>query len=163
MGSRCDDELAGQCRRMIVAGFGPVGRVVVDNLRAAGVRVTIVDLNKETIRTQSQLGEAIIFGDVSDRQTLETARIDRADALILTIPDEEAVVRACDVARRMAPKLFIAARVNHISSGMRARAAGADEVTVEELVTAETMQHAVIRHFLNDAKTDADRDCSLCP
>ncbi len=137
-------------RRVTVAGFGPVGRFVTEQLRAAGVEVTIIDLNPATIATQSKLGIKAVLGDVTDPKVLMEAGIEQADALILAVPNEEAAVRACSEARRLAPKLFIAARTNFVSRGLLATKAGADHVTIEELVTAQAMRDAVVRHFFED-------------
>jgi len=135
-------------RRVVVAGFGPVGRVVAEQLRGAGVEVTIIDMNERTIATQSGLGLRAVLGDASDPAVLTAAGIAEADALILAIPNEDAAVKACGEARKLAPSLFIAARTNFVSRGLLATKAGADHVTIEELVTAEAMRKAVVKHFL---------------
>ena len=67
-----------------------------------------------------------------------------AGALIVTIPDEEAAVRACATARRINPDLFIALRTNFAGRGLIARAAGADFVVVEEIAAAEAMQRQIM-------------------
>jgi Trk K+ transport system NAD-binding subunit len=136
-------------RHVVVAGFGPVGRCVTEQLLGGGVEVTIIDLNPRTIETQHALGLRAILGDVSDPAVLKAAGIERADALILTVPNEDAAVRACAAARGLAPKVFIAARTNFVSRGLLAAKAGADHVTIEELVTAEAMRDAVVRHFFS--------------
>lgn len=134
---------------MVVAGYGPVGRAVAEQLDAAGVAVTIVDLNRATFERQSGLSRHVIHGDICDEATLHAADLEHADALILAVPDDERAVKACAVARRLAPDIFIAARTNFLSKGLLATAAGADEVVVEEVVTAEAMKQAVMKRLLN--------------
>lgn len=136
-------------RKVVVAGYGLVGRCVADRLSAGGFVVTVVEMNPNTIQRQQGLGKSVVHGDVSDPQVLDEAGIRQADALILTVPDEEASLRACEVARQMAPNIFIAARTNFLSKGLLATQAGADHVTVEEVVTAEAMQQAVMRRLLS--------------
>lgn len=140
-------------RRIIVAGYGPVGRVVADQLEAEGVAVTIIELNAATVDRQATLGKHIVYGDVTDPETLERAGIHDADALILAIPNEDDALRACTLARQLAPHIFIAARTNFVSKGLLARQAGADYVVVEEVVTAQAMQRAVMEHLLARNKT----------
>lgn len=130
---------------VIVAGYGLVGRVVADNLMANGAHVTIVEMNPATVKTQTRLGRHIVFGDVSDPEVLESAGVHEADALILTIPDEERVLRACHVARRENPNIFIVARTSYVSKGMLATNLGANEVVIEELATAESMERMMSR------------------
>lgn len=140
----------GRPRKVIIAGFGPVGRAIAGKLDAAGMDIVVIELNEQTIHRQRKLARTMVHGDVTDQRTLEEAGIHEADALILTIPDGEAVIQACELARRLAPNIYIAARTKHLSQGLLATQAGADEVIVEEVVTAEAMQSAVQRHLVGD-------------
>ena len=134
-------------KRVIVAGYGPIGRAVTERLRQAGVQVTLVEMNRKTCATQQSQGHHVIEGDVAAPEILREAGVDTADALILTIPNEEAVFRACAEARQLAPKLHISVRVHHPSGAMRAAAAGADHATIEEIVTARAMEAEVVEHL----------------
>lgn len=135
--------------RVIVAGYGPVGRAVAELLAQSGAAVTIVDLNPSTIQRQQRLNRSCVFGDIADEATLHEAGIEQAAALILTVPDEDRALQACATARRLNPRIFIAARTNYLSKGLLASQVGADEVIVEEVVTAEAMKQAVLRRVLN--------------
>ncbi len=137
-------------RRVIVAGYGLVGRVVSDYLSAHGAVVTIIELNPATVKTQARLGRSIVFGDVSNPEVLESAGVHDADALILTIPDEDRVLGACHVARQTNAGIFIVARTSYVSKGMTASTLGANEVIIEELATAEAMERLVARVILFD-------------
>jgi Trk K+ transport system NAD-binding subunit len=135
-------------RHVIIAGFGIVGRMVAEQLEEAGASVTVIDLNPKTITQQRRLQRTTIHGDVCDIACLREAGIERADALIVAVPDEDQAIRACHVARQLQPKLFIAARANFVSRGLMAAQAGADCVVVEEVVTAQAMQQAVMKRLL---------------
>lgn len=124
----------------IIAGFGLVGRAVADELKRLGATYTVIDLNPSTIATQRRLGREILFGDASSAEVLEEAGIHGADFLILTIPDEESVLRACRIARELKPDVFIIARANYVSQGVVAAGLGADGVVVEEMATAIEME-----------------------
>ena len=121
-------------------------------LRAGDHRAEFLELTIE-----KQLGglldkRAVVYGDVRDRETLKKAGIERADALILAVPDEDVALAACRVAREFRPELFIAARTNFLSKGMLCQQAGADYVVVEEVVTAMAMRDAVMRRLVDDEK-----------
>lgn len=139
----------------IIAGFGLVGRAVADELKRMGATYTVVDLNPSTIATQRRLGREVIFGDASNSEVLEEAGINRADFLILTIPDEESVLRACRVARQMKPDVFILARANYVSQGVVAAGLGADGVVVEEMATALEMERALKKVIEARRRTEA--------
>lgn len=130
-------------RRVMVAGFGPVGRVVVEGFESDGVEVTILEKNQATVDTQQDLGRTIVRSDATREPDLRRAGIDTAEALVITIPDEHEVLEACRLARRLAPDLYIVARTNYLSVGMKASSLGADRVVVEEVATAEAMRRAV--------------------
>jgi len=139
----CDwPELEG--RLVVIAGYGPVGRGVASDLLAAKVSVTIIELNLNTIERLLDLRRPVIFGDCTDPEILRRAGVEQADALVLTIPDPHAALVAVRAARQVAPSVFIAARANHLSEGMLLMQAGANHVTVEEMVTAQAMQTAVV-------------------
>lgn len=145
-------------RHVIIAGYGPVGRCVAEQLDKTGIDYTIVDINPKTVETQVRLGKRAVYGDITNPAVLESAGIHRAEALILTIPDEEAALRACYVARRLAPDVLIVARTNYLSKGMLATELGADHVTVEELATAEAMRQIVLEHLGADGTPEPSPD-----
>lgn len=131
-------------RHVIVAGYGPVGRALVDRLEKLKVTTTIVELNPRTVARQSMVGRRVVYGDISNPDVLEEAGLERAQAVCLTIPDDDAVMRACAAIRAYSPKVFIAARTNYLSQGIRAQQLGADHVTVEEVAAAHAMEREVV-------------------
>lgn len=130
-------------KHAIIAGFGLVGRAVADELKKSGITSTIVEMNPSTVKRQNALGRHILFGDISSPDILEIAGIHDADALVLTIPDEESVLRACKAAREMRPSIPIIARTNFVSQGVLAAGMGASGVVVEEMATAKEMERVV--------------------
>lgn len=138
------DDAAPHPSLAIIAGFGPVGRAVADTLERQGVRIVIVELNPRTVEKQHGLGRTIVYGDASNREVMERAGVARAEAVILTMPDEESVLRSCRIIRLLHPDIFIAARVNMLSKGLQAMQLGADHTVVEEMATAEAMAKEVM-------------------
>ena len=121
---------------VIIVGFGLAGRFIADLLAGAKLAYTIVERNPVTVETQRALGRDILEGDVADTETLIKAGLNTATILALTIPDEEAVLRATSLARRLRPEIYIIARTNYSSQGMRASQLGADEVIKAEQAVA---------------------------
>ncbi len=66
------------------------------------------------------------------------------------IPDEHQAIEACRIARQLNPHIYIAVRTNFVSQGMLATQAGANHVVVEEVVTADAMQCAVVQQLLGE-------------
>ena len=146
-GRRQDEQRPKHSYHVVVAGYGPMGRRIADELDDMEIPFTIVDLNPATVREQSHRGMPIIFGDVGNVHVLDSAGIADSDALVLTIPDEEAALRACAAARRRVPDIFIATRTRVVSKQAGLVEVGADHVTVDEMAAAEAMLHAIVSHI----------------
>ncbi len=138
------DAPRGGAFRAVVAGYGPVGRNVADALSRQGVEITLIEMNARTVVKQGALGRNVVYGDASNPDVLGTAGVQEAHAFILTMPDEDAMLRACRAARGINPAIFIAARANTLSRGLQAMQLGADHAVVEEMVTAEAMAEEVL-------------------
>jgi len=129
---------------VIVAGFGPVGRACVERIEQAGASVVIIELNPNTVREQSAAGRTVVFGDVSNPDVLESAGIDHAAAVVLTLPDSDATMRAVRMIRAGRPDVHIAVRVSVQRRADKARALGADLIVVEEDVSAAALAEQVL-------------------
>jgi Kef-type K+ transport system membrane component KefB len=130
--------------RAIVAGFGPVGREVASRLEQSGFTCTIIELNPETVRRQRGLGRRIVYGDAANPEVLHEAGAAEADAVLLTMPDHDAMLRACRLVRSLAPESFVAVRSSYLSRGMQATTMGADYVVIDEIATATMMADQIL-------------------
>ncbi len=139
--SREDGELG----PVIIAGFGLAGRWVADIFERHKVDYVVVDQNRETIEIQRRLGLRAVHGDISEENTLRLAGIEEASLLVLTIPDEQAVLRATQLARKLRPDLYIVARTNYTSAGLRASQLGANDVIKGEQAVARQFYEKLIR------------------
>lgn len=99
-----------------------------------------MELNAGTLTRQARLGRRVVVGDASNAEVLETAGLSEADAVSVMIPDDQATLRAIQVARQAAPGVFIGARMQFLSGKVQALALGADEVTVVEVATAVALE-----------------------
>lgn len=126
-------------RHVIIAGFGPGGRAVADRLASMGVAFVIVELNAATVQRQASAGRRVVYGDISNPDVLEAAGIADAEAVIVTIPDDDAALRAVQAVRRAAPDVFIGVRTQFLPGKMQALSLGANEVVVAEVAVACAM------------------------
>lgn len=151
-----DNPLPYPHRPVIIAGFGVVGRNLAEHFSAAGIPHIVVELNPTTVIKQQRLGKRFVFGDISNPDVLESAGIHSAEAVIITIPDDDAVLRACRLIRQVNPKIFIAARTSYLSRAIAATELGADYVTVEEVVTAQDMAKQVMERLARRLISQSD-------
>lgn len=143
--------------RVIVAGFGLVGRTCVERLEAAGVSCTIIEMNPTTVREQTALGRRVIFGDVANPDVLETAGAEHAEAVVLSLPDSDATMQAVRTLRQLRQDLPIAVRVSMERRAPMARELGATLVVVEETVSAVVLADEIINRcgFRKPAEAEA--------
>jgi ribosomal subunit interface protein len=138
-GWTADEPQSDRRRKVIIAGYGPVGRALAEELRKLAVPFTVVDTNPATVHTQESLGVSVLCGDATDPAVLLAAGIETASVFAVTIPDGDKAVRACAAARSLAPEVHIAVRTTFLSQGIGALNAGANTITVEEIATARSM------------------------
>lgn len=135
---------------VIIVGFGLAGRGAADLLDQAKLPYTIVEMNPVTVETQRALGRNIVEGCGTDAETLVKAGVNSAAILALTIPDEDAVLSAITLARRLRPEIYIIARTNYASKGMKASQLGADDVIKAEQAVAfqfyDKLSHRIRRN-----------------
>ncbi len=145
LGSTGPERAAAESTRLraIIAGFGPVGRELYTRLEQAGFDCTIIELNPDTVQRQRGLGRRVIYGDAANPGVLEEAGVETADAVLLTMPDHNAMLSACQLVRSAAPEAFVAVRSGFLSRGMQATALGADYVAVDEIAAASVMADEV--------------------
>ena len=60
--------------RAVVVGYGPTGRTVTRLLRENDIDPTVIELNIDTVRQLRDAGVTAVYGDASQRDTLEAAR-----------------------------------------------------------------------------------------
>ncbi|MEB4212306.1 NAD-binding protein [Mycobacterium sp. 94-17] len=88
---------------IIVVGLGSFGSRVVGDLTAAGYDVAVIerDENNRFLSTAAELDVPVIFGDATLRQTLKSARVDRARAVAVLTQDDMVNIETGIVLREM--------------------------------------------------------------
>ena len=80
--------------------------------RRFSIRLTVAvfeaTAERATVEKQAKLGKRAVFGDISNPDVLESVGIHEADAVVLTIPDDDATLRACRAIRQIRADVFIA-------------------------------------------------------
>ncbi len=97
-------------RRIVVLGAGRVGRIVVRAVRMRGFACLVVDRDQRALEEVVKLGAETLFGDAANPEILRRCELDRAPVLVITIGDHLTARLATERARRISPRLTIAAR-----------------------------------------------------
>jgi len=123
---------AGERPLAIIAGYGPVGRVVDAMLRDAKIETVIIDMNIATVEALARAGRAALYGDATQHAILDEAGIRRAAHLIVTLPGAESLPSLVMVARELNPGIEVTVRTRYLADGDALRSAGASHVVFEE-------------------------------
>jgi CPA2 family monovalent cation:H+ antiporter-2 len=129
----CDEDDTQLSGHVIIAGFGPGGRMLAQSLATSGVPYIVFELNAETVRRERTQGEPVYYADISSAEALHHARAGEARAIVLLINDHQAVLRALDTVRSHAPRAVAVVRCRYAAERPQLEARGAALVVVEEL------------------------------
>jgi Trk K+ transport system NAD-binding subunit len=102
--------------RWVMCGYGRFGQEVTEDLRAAGLHVTIIEA---TVTEGGEAGEpepGVIVGDASDAEVLARADLASAVGLVAGTDNDTTNLSMLATARRLNPRLFLAARQNRPTS-----------------------------------------------
>jgi CPA2 family monovalent cation:H+ antiporter-2 len=137
---------------VVLCGFGRVGSAVAEALETFGARYAAIELDPDIVRNLRLRGVPCWFGDASGRRLLEAAGADRADLVVVALPDIERAHLTVRTLRHMNPRVPILARAHHPAGHDLLVDAGATEVIQPEMEAASTL----IRHALR--RLDLPRD-----
>ncbi len=96
---------------MVVCGYGPIGREVVRLLREAEMPYVAIEHDRETVGQAVAKGDAVIFGNATQRAILESAWVGTAGAVIIAMDDPNAVRLIAEAVSEVAPKSIIVVKL----------------------------------------------------
>ena len=112
-------------------------------------KVTVVDFNPEILRQLQHYPVQGVFGDLSDRSTLEHIGLQRARVVFITIPDlllkGTSNLRLVNLCRSIAPQAAILATADDSVRAQRLREAGADGIVTPDHYIGEMLARTLMR------------------
>ena len=120
--------------RVLIIGFGRVGRLVAQMLEAHKRPYLAIDADADTIKAARERGYSATFGDIARPGMIDLLQVEKASAVVLTMDDPVQEVRITKRLRSQFPDLTIIARArdpNHAAQLYRAGATDAVPETVE--------------------------------
>jgi CPA2 family monovalent cation:H+ antiporter-2 len=133
--------------QVVIVGYGRVGRQVGEALREQGVPFVVADGNRELVERLRAQGQAAVFGDAAEPETLVQAHIVDARMLVIATPQTIQVRQMVETARTLNPDIAVLVRShNEIEAGLLAQDSGA-QVFVGERELARAMAQDVLRRM----------------
>ena len=109
------DRGTGWSEHAIIVGYGRVGEIIGDGLKAQGFPFVVIDEDRRRIEELRKRGLTAIYGDATAAGVLEAAGVERARLLILAIPQGFQKRRIIELARQANPHIETAVRTHRAS------------------------------------------------
>jgi len=140
-----------EARRIVILGFFRAASALLSEIELRNPtvleQITVIDFNPDVFRILSDRGMHVVYGDISNVDTLLHAGVAKSELIILSIPnsllkgaDNEKLVRHV---RSLNPTAKIVATAELLSNVNDLYAAGADYVTVTRLSDAHQLYKVI--------------------
>ena len=135
---------AGGKARVLVIGFGRVGRLVAQMLEAHKRPYLAIDADADTIRAARERGYNATFGDIVRPGMIELLQVEKSSAIVLTMDDPVQVVNLTRRLRAQFPDLTIIARARDPNHAAQLYRAGASDAVPETVESSLQLSEAVL-------------------
>jgi len=132
---------------VLVVGFGMAGQTIARVLRSRGIPYAGLDANAGIVRAAVARGEPVVYGDAARRTILARLGVREARMVVVAITDPIATREVVALARSLAPRVPILARIHFVLDVDALAQAGATTVVVEELESTLELVGAMLRQF----------------
>ncbi|MGC4036458.1 MAG: potassium channel protein [Chitinophagaceae bacterium] len=132
---------------VIICGYGRNGQQAVHNLKLHGVPVVFIERDAELIKRELPEHNNALFlvGDSTDDDLLISAGVQRAKALITTLPTDADNLFIVLSARSLNPGMQIISRASESNSISKLKKAGADSVIMPDRIGGTHMATLVTK------------------
>ena len=120
---------------VIIVGYGPAGRRLVQVLQDRGIPFIVIEMNSVSIKEMHRRGVDAVYGDASRQHILAAAGVKKAKLCVVVINDPASAPRVIYQARYLNPTLQIIARTRSLTNMQHLQEIGADIVVPEEIET----------------------------
>lgn len=130
--------------RVLVVGYGRVGRLVGDMLDRHELPWIAIDRDPSFVQQGRRAGHRVYFGDASRVELLERCGLDHARAVVVTMDSPEAAEAVVATARGHRPDLTIVARARDARHAARLYELGATDAVPETIEASLQLSEAVL-------------------
>jgi CPA2 family monovalent cation:H+ antiporter-2 len=120
-------------QHVVIVGCGRVGRHIAEALGRLGIQRLVVEADPTRLGKLAELGVPVLYGDASSSDILENAVIERARAVVITLPDDAAAMAVVETVRDIAPNVPIVARASTWFGARELKSLGATQIVRPEL------------------------------
>jgi CPA2 family monovalent cation:H+ antiporter-2 len=126
-------EIVSEAAKVIVVGFGRVGELVTDLLKAHNIEYMVVDINPQVTTRARAMNVEAWYGDASAAEFLHSLGIERARAVVVTASNPVFTDQVVKAVRAMREDVHIIARARDASHAQRLYEMGATDAVPETI------------------------------
>lgn len=130
--------------RIIIAGFGRVGRIVASLLEAHNLPYIAVDSNPEAVADGRDDDKPVFFGDIRNVEFMRRSGIAKATALVITMDSPKATSEVVPLARSERDDLKIIVRARDAKHAAELYRLGATDAVPETVEASLQLGEAVL-------------------
>lgn len=138
------DEETPECGRIFIIGFGPAGQRVAEEMSDYQHLISIIDLNPHSVNRAQSMGFRAMVGDATHEDVLETAGVENAQIIVVTVPDPKSSVATIELVRSLSPDAIVIVRARYHYFMWEFEKVGASAVVDEEDQIGRTLASVVI-------------------
>jgi CPA2 family monovalent cation:H+ antiporter-2 len=139
-----EHELQSTPGKVVIVGFGRIGRIVADMLTVHDRAFVAVDSDTDAVRGGRSSGYPVLFGDVSRGTLVHRLKVGMPSAVILTMDDPVLVGRLTKRLRSAFPGIPIIARARDTAQAARLYKAGATQAVPEAVEASLQIAEAAL-------------------
>lgn len=130
--------------RVLIAGYGRVGRLVGEMLRSHEIPWVAAESDPRIVEQARRAGETIFFGDASRPEFLQRCGLGEAPALVVTMDNPDGAEAIVATARGLRPDLTIVARARDARHAKRLYDLGATDAVPETVEASLQLSEALL-------------------
>jgi monovalent cation:H+ antiporter-2, CPA2 family len=131
--------------RIIVVGYGRVGRILGDILRKQDKPFIGIEIDPDAVRKARKAGHNLVYGDATQRAFLRKCGLTEATALVVTMHDASAAEHVVAAARAERPDIPVIVRARDAEHAVRLFKLGATDVVREVLEASFEIASTVLQ------------------
>ena len=133
----------------ILIGSHRMGSIFLSSLTKFKKNVLVIDNNPEIIKSLAKRKISCIYGDVRNKEVLDSLKFRKIKTIISTVPHSEENLFLIDYVKSKNSKINIFVTANHFHEARKMYREGADYVILPHLLTGEKVSLIIKKSFKN--------------
>jgi len=154
--TRTGDAPANEQEKVLILGYGRIGQIADRLLHTQAIPATLIDHDGDHIEFVSQFDNRVFYGDATDLDLLRLAGAGSAKVIIISMNDDDQVLKAVRLCKQNFPQAKLVARARNRAHMFELMALEVDFVERETVRAALAMGRETLR-FLGYGKDHSDR------